>query len=118
MIVLGYSGLDQAITFAKRNPYIRPGEERIAQELDSAAALLIHEKVIAADAEELLLTQSRKWLTYLSEIRHVSSRVISPEDFSAARTYGQSATWSNLKIFRIRSRRRTLSRTHGATDGT
>ena len=29
MIVLGYSGLDQAVAFAQRDPTINPGEERM-----------------------------------------------------------------------------------------
>ena len=38
MIVLGYSGLDASVDYARRDPDLRPGEERMVQGLDSAAA--------------------------------------------------------------------------------
>lgn len=52
MIVLGYSGLDASVRHAKSDPDIRRGEERMVQGLDSAAALLIDGRVVAAAAEE------------------------------------------------------------------
>jgi carbamoyltransferase len=41
MIVLGYSGLDASVSHARRDPDLLPGEERIVQGLDSAAAILV-----------------------------------------------------------------------------
>jgi len=52
MIVLGYSGLDNSVAFARRDPALRPGEERMVQGLDSAAVLLADGRVVAAAAEE------------------------------------------------------------------
>ncbi len=52
MIVLGYSGLDASVRHAREDSDLRPGEERIVQGLDSAAALLIDGRVVAAAAEE------------------------------------------------------------------
>ncbi len=52
MIVLGYSGLDGSVAYALEDPGLRPGEERMVQGLDSAAALLVDGRVVAAAAEE------------------------------------------------------------------
>jgi len=52
MIVLGYSGFDRSVDFARREPGIRPGEERMVQGFDSACAILLDGEVIAAAAEE------------------------------------------------------------------
>jgi len=52
MIILGYSGLDNALEYKMSTPDVRSGEERIVQGLDSAAALLKDGKIIAASAEE------------------------------------------------------------------
>lgn len=52
MIVLGYSGLDTSVAFASELPDLRLGEERMVQGLDSAAALLVDGKLVAAAAEE------------------------------------------------------------------
>ena len=52
MIVLGYSGLDAAVRHALGQADLRPGEERMVQGLDSAAALVIDGEVVAAVAEE------------------------------------------------------------------
>ena len=49
MIVLGYSGLDASVRYAKRDPDLRPGEERIVQGLDSAAAILVDGRIVAAE---------------------------------------------------------------------
>src|SRR5213083_1522178 len=48
MIVLGYSGLDASVQYAKRDADLRPGEERIVQGLDSAAAILVDGRIAAA----------------------------------------------------------------------
>ncbi len=47
MIVLGYSGLDNSFDYNKRNNSLLPGEERIIQGFDSAAAILKNGEVIA-----------------------------------------------------------------------
>lgn len=52
MIVLGYSGLDASVRYAMRDPGLRPGEERMVQGLDSAAALIVDGRIVAAAAEE------------------------------------------------------------------
>ncbi len=52
MIVLGYSGLDASVRHLRQDNDLRPGEERIVQGLDSAAALLVDGRVVAAAAEE------------------------------------------------------------------
>jgi carbamoyltransferase len=52
MIILGYSGLNDSVHYARRNADLRPGEERMVQGLDSAAALLVDGRVVAAAAEE------------------------------------------------------------------
>jgi carbamoyltransferase len=52
MIVLGYSGLDGSVEYARRDPDLRTGEERMAQGFDSAAALLVDGRIVAAAAEE------------------------------------------------------------------
>src|SRR5438093_11535618 len=57
MIVLGYSGLDTSVRYAKRDPDLRPGEERIVQGLDSAAAILVDGRIVAAAAEERFGTE-------------------------------------------------------------
>ena len=51
-VVLGFSGLDGAVDFNRENFDLEPGEEYIAQGFDSAAAILVDGKVIAAAAEE------------------------------------------------------------------
>ena len=57
MKILGYSGLDNSMDFARQNPDLRPGEERMVQGLDSAATLLVDGKVIAAAEEERFCDQ-------------------------------------------------------------
>src|SRR5262249_10513629 len=57
MIVLGYSGLDASVRYARQDPDLRPGEERMVQGLDSAAALLADGRIIAAAAEERFGTE-------------------------------------------------------------
>src|SRR5262249_3063724 len=52
VIVLGYSGLDDSVRFAKRNPRLKDGQERIVQGLDSAAAIIADGEIVAAAAEE------------------------------------------------------------------
>ncbi|MCB1759070.1 MAG: carbamoyltransferase [Gammaproteobacteria bacterium] len=52
MIIVGYSGIDNSVEFARNNPDLRPGEERMVQGLDSAATLVVDGKVIAAAEEE------------------------------------------------------------------
>jgi carbamoyltransferase len=52
MIVLGYSGLDGSVKYAQRDPDLRAGEERMVQGFDSAAALLVDGRIVAAAAEE------------------------------------------------------------------
>lgn len=53
MIVLGISGLPNAQDYLKRTtPGLLPPDERICQGLDSAAALVVDGKVVAAAAEE------------------------------------------------------------------
>ena len=52
MIVLGYSGLDASLAYARKDGDLRPGEDRMVQGLDSAAALLVDGRIIAAAAEE------------------------------------------------------------------
>jgi carbamoyltransferase len=52
MIVLGYSGLDGSVGYARRDPDLRAGEERMVQGFDSAAALLVDGRIVAAAAEE------------------------------------------------------------------
>jgi carbamoyltransferase len=52
MIILGYSGLDASVRYARRDPDLRAGEERMVQGLDSAAAILVDGAVLAAAAEE------------------------------------------------------------------
>lgn len=52
MNILGFSGLDASVRHAKKDPDIRPGEERMVQGLDSAATLISHGRIIAAAAEE------------------------------------------------------------------
>jgi carbamoyltransferase len=52
VIVLGYSGLDDSVRFAKRNPLLKDGQERIVQGLDSAAAIIADGEIVAAAAEE------------------------------------------------------------------
>jgi carbamoyltransferase len=52
MIVLGYSGLDGSVAYARRDPDLRAGEDRMVQGLDSAAALLVDGRIVAAAAEE------------------------------------------------------------------
>jgi carbamoyltransferase len=52
MIILGYSGLDASVPYARRDPDLRAGEERMVQGLDSAAAILVDGTVLAAAAEE------------------------------------------------------------------
>jgi carbamoyltransferase len=52
MNILGYSGLDASIRYARRDPHLRPGEERMVQGLDSAAAIIIDGVIVAAAAEE------------------------------------------------------------------
>ena len=52
MIVLGYSGLDGSVRYNKKSNDLRPGEERIVQGLDSAAAILVDGRTVAACAEE------------------------------------------------------------------
>lgn len=52
MIILGYSGLDASVSHARQDPTLRAGEERMVQGLDSAAALLVDGRIIAAAAEE------------------------------------------------------------------
>ena len=52
MIVLGYSGLDASLAYARKDGDLRPGEERMVQGLDSAAALLVDGRIVAAAAEE------------------------------------------------------------------
>ena len=57
MIVLGYSGLDASVRYARRDPDLLPGEERIVQGLDSAAAILADGRIVAAAAEERFGTE-------------------------------------------------------------
>jgi len=57
MIVLGYSGLDASVRYARRDPDLLPGEERIVQGLDSAAAILVDGRIVAAAAEERFGTE-------------------------------------------------------------
>ena len=57
MIVLGYSGLDASVHYAKRDADLRPGEERMVQGLDSAAAILVDGRIVAAAAEERFGTE-------------------------------------------------------------
>jgi carbamoyltransferase len=52
MIILGYSGFDGSVDYQKRRADLRPGEERMTQGLDSAAALVIDGRIVAAAAEE------------------------------------------------------------------
>jgi carbamoyltransferase len=52
MIILGYSGLDGSVSYARRRPDLRRGEDRMVQGLDSAAALLVDGRIVAAAAEE------------------------------------------------------------------
>src|SRR5689334_3135794 len=52
MIVLGYSGLDASVAYAREDADTRRGEERMVQGLDSAAALLVDGRIIAAAEEE------------------------------------------------------------------
>jgi carbamoyltransferase len=52
VIILGYSGLDDSVRFAKRDPNLPAGEERIVQGLDSAAAIVVDGEIVAATAEE------------------------------------------------------------------
>lgn len=52
MNILGYSGLDASVRYAQRDPDLRPGEERMVQGLDSAAAIMIDGQIVAAAAEE------------------------------------------------------------------
>ena len=56
MYILGYSGLDNAAEFKKQtNPPLSKRESRFFQGMDSAAALLLNGKVIAAIQEERLI---------------------------------------------------------------
>ena len=52
VIILGYSGFDASVAYARQEAACRPGEERIVQGLDSAAALLVGGRIVAAAAEE------------------------------------------------------------------
>ncbi|MCZ1264768.1 carbamoyltransferase [Paenibacillus tundrae] len=52
MIILGYSGLHNAMNYVKTNRAERPGEEKMVQGLDSAAALIIDGKIVACAEEE------------------------------------------------------------------
>ena len=52
MIVLGYSGLDGSLAYASDVLGAQSGEERMMQGVDSAAAIIIDGKTVAAAAEE------------------------------------------------------------------
>lgn len=57
MIILGYSGLDAAMRHINKDTDLRPGEERMVQGLDSAAAIVVDGQIVAAAAEERFCDQ-------------------------------------------------------------
>src|SRR5262249_41775557 len=70
MIVLGYSGLDASLAYARKDGDLRPGEDRMVQGLDSAAALLIDGRIVAAAAEERFSLEKHTNRFPLNSIRY------------------------------------------------
>jgi carbamoyltransferase len=84
MIILGYSGLDASVRFAKQDPNLRVGEERIVQGLDSAAAIIVNGEVVAAAAEERFCGEKHTNRFPVESIRYcMKAAGVTPRDINA-----------------------------------
>jgi carbamoyltransferase len=78
---LGYSGLDDSVRFARRNPLLRDGEERIVQGLDSAAAIIADGEIVAAAAEERFCGEKHTGRFPIESIRYcLEAAGITPDE--------------------------------------
>jgi carbamoyltransferase len=96
MIILGYSGLDASVRYARRDPDLRPGEERLVQGLDSAAAIVVDGEIVAAAAEERFGTEKHTNVFPRESIRYcLDAAGIKPDQIDVVAhgfDYGRYAT--------------------------